>query len=113
MAVISHHCYYFDRASSRVLDDSYLQFSVLFVLNYSFVRDKDSPKVPKDSNDPSQTTGKYHPHSFVFNQSPQGWQALLTWQPWQNAKGKQCGSLHANMTTSQSPNDVVQSLAAP
>ena len=58
MAVISHHCYYFNRARTRMLDDSYVQLGVLFVLNYSFIRNKDSPEVPKDSNDPSRTIGK-------------------------------------------------------
>ena len=68
MAVISHHCYYFDRASPRMLHDSYVQLRVLFVLDYSFVCNKDSPEVPKDTNNPSRTIGKYYLHSFVFNQ---------------------------------------------
>lgn len=61
MAVISYHHHYFDRANTRVLDDSYVQFSVLFVLNYSFVRDKDPPEVPKDTYDPLRSTGKILP----------------------------------------------------
>ena len=51
-----------------MLNDSYVQLSVLFALNYSFIRNKDSPEVPKDSNDPTRTIGKYYLHSFVFNQ---------------------------------------------
>ena len=61
MAVISCHCHYFDRAITRVLDDSYVQFSVLFVLNYSFVRVLDPPEVLKDSYDPLRPTGKILP----------------------------------------------------
>ena len=61
MAVFSHHHHYFERVSSRVLDNSYVQFSVLFVLNYSFIRNKDPPEVPKDSYDPLRSTGKILP----------------------------------------------------
>jgi len=41
----------------RVLDDSFVQFSVLFVLKDSYVRDKDPPEVPKDPYDPLRSTG--------------------------------------------------------
>jgi hypothetical protein len=61
MAVISHHCYYFDRASPHVLNDSYVQLRVLFMLNYSFVRSKGSPEVPKDSYNLLRSIGKILP----------------------------------------------------
>ena len=48
MAVPWHCLYRLNRASRHVLDDSHVQFSVLFVLNLFLCTYKDFPSVPKD-----------------------------------------------------------------